>query len=189
LLSRTNFVVEAGKALLLKGPSGCGKTTLFRTISGFWPHSQGLVALAPNARVLLIPQKPYLPLGPLRTAVAYPATTFEVSDERISHALAKVGLGHLVQSLDRIEQWSDTLSLGEQQRVAFARALLMRPDVLLLDEATTALDELSEASLFRALRVELPDVAIVSSGHRSSLSALHQHSMNLGRTFAPAQPA
>ncbi len=189
LLARTNFVVEAGKALLLKGPSGCGKTILFRTISGFWPHSQGRVALAPNARVLVVPQKPYLPLGSLRTAVAYPATAFDVPDERIGDALDKVGLGHLLQSLDRVDQWSDAFSLGEQQRIAFARALLARPDVLLLDEATSALDELSEAALFRTLRAELPEAAIVSTGHRASLSDLHQHSINLDRSFAMAEPA
>lgn len=189
LLARTNFVVEAGKALLLKGPSGCGKTTLFRTISGFWPHSQGVVALAPNARVLVIPQKPYLPLGSLRTVAAYPATAFDIPDERISDALGKVGLGYLIKSLERVEQWSDALSLGEQQRIAFARALLTRPDVLMLDEATSALDELSEAALFRRLRADLPEAAIVSSGHRASLSALHHHSINLVSPFAMAQPA
>jgi len=189
LLSGTNFVVEAGKALLLKGPSGCGKTTLFRTISGFWPHSQGVVALAPNACVLVVPQKPYLPLGPLRMAVAYPATAFDVPDERISDALGKVGLGYLLESLDRVEQWSDVLSLGEQQRIAFARALLTRPDVLLLDEATSALDEFSEAALFRRLRAELPEAAIVSIGHRASLSTLHHHSINLVSPLAMVQPS
>lgn len=189
LLARTNFVVEAGKALLLKGPSGCGKTILFRTISGFWPHSQGRVALTPNARVLVVPQKPYLPLGSLRTAVTYPARALDIPDERIGDALDKVGLGHLLQSLDRVDQWSDAFSIGEQQRIAFARALLARPDVLLLDEATSALDELSEAALFRTLRAELPEVAIVSTGHRASLSALHHRSVTLDRSFAMAEPA
>lgn len=189
LLSRTNFVIEPGKALLLKGPSGCGKTTLFRTISGFWPHSQGHVALASNARMLVLPQKPYLPHGPLRAAVAYPATANDIPKERICRALADVGLGHLIQSLDQIEPWGDVLSLGEQQRVAFARAVLTKPDVLLLDEATSGLDELSEASLFRVLRAELPNVAIVSSGHRSSLSILHHRSLNLITPIALAQTA
>ncbi len=189
LLAKTNFTVEAGKTLLLKGPSGCGKTTLLRAISGFWPHSQGSVALAPNARVMALPQKPYLPLGSLRTAVAYPAPASDVPEERIVDALVKVGLGDLVPSLESLDSWGSRLSLGEQQRIAFARALLAKPDVLLMDEATSALDEFSEAALFRMLRSELPEAAIVSSGHRPSLGALHHRSLNLVSPIAMAQPA
>jgi putative ATP-binding cassette transporter len=139
--------------------------------------------------VLVLPQKPYLPLGSLRTAVTYPAAASSVPEGRIVDVLEKVGLGDLVQSLDRIDVWSNRLSLGEQQRIVFARALLMKPDVLLMDEATSAIDEFSEAALFRMLRSELPEVAIVSSGHRSSLGALHHRSMNLVSPVAMAQPA
>ena len=180
---------SAGKALLLKGSSGCGKSTLLRTICGFWPHSRGRVLLAPGARVLALPQRPYLPLGSLRAALTYPAAEDAVADERLHSALAKVGLADLVNSLDRCAQWSDILSIGEQQRIGFARALLTRADVLLLDEATSALDEASEAALFRMLRAELPNAAIVSIGHRSTLAALHHRTIDLDRPLTLAHSA
>ncbi len=189
LLERTNFTAEAGKALLLTGPSGCGKTTLLRAICGFWPHASGRVTLAPGARVLVLPQRPYLPLGSLRAAVSYPAPEHIISDERIRNGLAKVGLADLMGSLDRRDSWSDMLSLGEQQRIGFARALLTNADVLLLDEATSALDEPSEAALFRMIRTELPNAAIVSIGHRSTLASLHHRTVDLNPRFALAESA
>jgi putative ATP-binding cassette transporter len=189
LLNATYFAVEPGKALLLKGSSGCGKSTLLRTICGFWPHSRGRVLLAPGARVLALPQRPYLPLGSLRAALTYPAAEDAVADERLHSALAKVGLADLVNSLDRCTQWSDILSIGEQQRIGFARALLTRADVLLLDEATSALDEASEAALYRILRAELPNAAIVSIGHRSTLAALHHRTIDLDRPLTLAHSA
>jgi len=189
LLQRTNFAAEAGTAVLLTGPSGCGKTTLLRAICGFWPHSRGRVTLAPGARVLVLPQRPYLPLGSLRAALAYPASEHTISHDRIGSALAKVGLADLVTSLDRHDRWSDMLSLGEQQRIGFARALLMKAEVLLLDEATSALDEPSEAALFRMLRAELPNAAIVSIGHRSTLAALHHRTVDLEQRCAIAKSA
>jgi putative ATP-binding cassette transporter len=189
LLAHANFTVEAGKALLLKGPSGCGKTTLLRTICGFWPHARGRVMLAPEARVLVLPQRPYLPLGSLRAVLAYPAPERDQPDDRIRGALAKVGLGDFADDLDRVATWGDILSIGEQQRLGFARALLTNADVLLLDEATSALDEPSEATLFRMLRCELPNAAIVSIGHRSTLAALHHRSLDLERPMAAVQSA
>ena len=189
LLNATYFAVEPGKALLLKGSSGCGKSTLLRTICGLWPHSRGSVLLAPGARVLALPQRPYLPLGSMRAVLAYPAPEHAVADETLHSALAKVGLADLVNSLDRCAQWSDILSLGEQQRIGFARALLTRADVLLLDEATSALDEGSEAALFRMLRSELPPAAIVSIGHRSTLAALHHRTIDLDRPLTLAHSA
>ncbi len=189
LLERTNFTAEAGKAMLLTGPSGCGKTTLLRAICGLWPHARGRVILAPGARVLVLPQRPYLPLGSLRAAVSYPAPEHIISDERIRGVLVKVGLADLVGSLDLRDSWSDMLSLGEQQRIGFARALLAKADVLLLDEATSALDEPSEAALFRIIRTELPNAAIVSIGHRSTLASLHHRTVDLNRALALAEPA
>lgn len=189
LLEDANFTVQAGKTLLLTGPSGCGKTTLLRAICGLWPHSSGRIAMAPEARVLVLPQRPYLPLGSLRAALSYPVSEDAVSEKGLRAALAKVGLAELMPSLDRIAQWSDILSLGEQQRIGFARALLTRPDILLLDEATSALDEPSEAALFRTLKAELPNAAIVSIGHRSTLVALHHRTVDLDPRFAMAQSA
>ncbi len=189
LLNATYFTIEPGKALLLKGSSGCGKSTLLRTICGFWPHSRGRVLLAPGARVLALPQRPYLPLGSLRAVLAYPAAEHTVADETLHGALAKVGLADFADRLDRCAAWSDILSLGEQQRIGFARALLTRADVLLLDEATSALDEPSEVALFRMLRAELPKAAIVSIGHRSTLAALHHRTIDLDRRLTLAHSA
>lgn len=189
LFEDANFTVQAGKTLLLTGPSGCGKTTLLRAICGLWPHSGGRIAVAPEARVLVLPQKPYLPLGSLRAALSYPASEDSVSDKGLRAALAKVGLAELMPSLDQIARWSDILSLGEQQRIGFARALVMRPDILLLDEATSALDEPSEAVLFHALKADLPNAAIVSIGHRSTLAALHHRTVHLDQRVAMAQSA
>jgi putative ATP-binding cassette transporter len=189
LLERASFIAEAGKALLLTGPSGCGKTTLLRAICGFWPHARGRVTLAPGARVFVLPQRPYLPLGSLRAAVAYPAPEHSIADDRIRSVLAKVGLADHAGSLDRRDRWSDMLSLGEQQRIGFARAVLTKADVLLLDEATSALDEPSEAALFRLIRAELPNVAIVSIGHRSTLASLHHRTVDLNQRLAIAESA
>ena len=189
LLNATYLAIEPGKTLLLKGSSGCGKSTLLRTICGFWPHSRGRVLLAPGARVLALPQRPYIPLGTLRAVLAYPAEEHAIAEERLHSMLFKVGLSHLVDSLDECAAWSDILSLGEQQRIGFARALLTRADVLLLDEATSALDEPSEAALFRMLRAELPTAAIVSIGHRSTLAALHHRTIDLDRRLTLAHSA
>ncbi len=189
LLNATYFTIDPGSALLLKGSSGCGKSTLLRTICGFWPHSRGRVLLAPGARLLALPQRPYLPLGSLRAVLTYPAAEQAVADETLRSVLAKVGLADLADALDRCAAWSDILSLGEQQRIGFARALLTRADVLLLDESTSALDEPSEAALFRTLRGELPNAAIISIGHRSALVALHHRTIDLDRRLTIAHSA
>src|SRR5262249_37588924 len=162
-----------GEAVLLMGPSGCGKTTLFRTLAGFWPPASGRVALAPYARVFVLPQKPYLPLASLRAILAYPSPETAPQDAEALWVLKSRGLSALAARVDEDGAWSDRLSLGEQQRLGFARALLVQPDVLLLDEATSALDKAAEALLYRLLRTLLPVTAILSVGHRSSLRALH----------------
>lgn len=189
LLENMNFAVESGQALLLRGPSGCGKTTLLRAICGFWPYSGGRVALPNGGRVLVLPQAPYLPLGSLRAALAYPAEEHTVAEPDLHHALAKAGLAGLVASLDHVAPWSSVLSPGEQQRLGFARALIAQPDVLFLDEATSALDEASEAYLMRTIRAELPNAAIVSIGHRSSLVSQHHRVIDLGQQLALVQSA
>ena len=170
-----------GERVLLSGPSGSGKSTLLRAIAGIWPHGHGEVAIAPGARVLTLPQRPYLPVGTLRGALAYPDPLEKYDDERLREALEAVGLPALAARLDESAPWASILSGGEQQRLAVARALLVEPDVLMLDEATSALDEASEAALYRLLRARLPQTALLSIGHRSTLTDLHERQMTLAR--------
>jgi vitamin B12/bleomycin/antimicrobial peptide transport system ATP-binding/permease protein len=186
LVMGAHFKVGRGEALLLTGPSGAGKSTLFRALGSIWPFACGEVSVAPRARLLILSQRPYLPLGSLRSVLAYPASDRDVPSEDMRKVMHNVGLSRLADRCDDAMNWTDALSLGEQQRVAFARALLFRPDVLLLDEATSALDESSEAVLYRMLRRELPQAAIVSIGHRSTLASLHDRSIHCGWMVAAA---
>lgn len=173
LLNSVNLNIERGESLLLMAPSGAGKTTLLRTILGYWPHATGEILIRSGARLLALPQKPYFPLGSLRSVLIYPAKVEQSADEEISEVLRLTGLEHLEPSLDVVDRWNNILSVGEQQRVALARAMLLRPDILFLDEATSALDEAAEARVLTAIQNRLPDTAIVSIGHRSSLLPLH----------------
>jgi len=161
------------------GHNGAGKTTLLRAIAGIWPFGRGTVNVPRGAKVLFLPQRPYLPIGTLRHAVAYPGSGF--ADEAIRAALYDVGLDRFVGDLERSENWAQVMSGGEQQRLAFARALLYRPSWLFLDEATSALDEAGQADLLDLLRAELTDAAIVSVGHRPGLEAFHDRTMTLMR--------
>ncbi len=162
-----------GEATLVTGPSGSGKSTMFRAIAGIWPFGSGRIEQPANARVMLLPQRPYIPVGTLRGAIAYPETEDTYPDEAIVSALDAVRMPHLSSRLDQEASWAQTLSLGEQQRVAIARALLARPDWLFLDEATAALDEENEDAVYRALKERLPGTTVVSIGHRSTLAAFH----------------
>ncbi len=173
LLSGANLTLEPGRNVLLTGPSGAGKSTFFRALAGIWPYWKGRIRMPQGARVLFLPQKPYLPLGTLRHALAYPADHAGFADEEVKQVLAAVGLAHKAEDLDKAENWSQVLSGGEQQRLAFARALLNRPDWLFLDEATAALPEDAQAALYRLLAEKLPGTTVVSIGHRESLAAFH----------------
>ena len=191
----------------MTGPSGAGKTSLFRALGGVWPFGSGSIRVPKGASVLVLPQRPYLPLGSLRGALAYPGPQDAFSPEEIDDVLKAVGLGAFRDQLDETAYWADKLSGGEQQRLSIARALLQKPHWLFLDEATAALDEASEAALYRLLIERLPDSAIVSIGHRSSLVQFHgrffelqpdatgrHHLMEIGaivdaaETAAPSQP-
>ena len=178
LVRDCTLTLPAGSRVLVTGRSGCGKSTLLRTLAGIWPYGVGHVEMKEGARVLFLPQRPYLPLGSLRGALIYPATA-AAKDIRIDVALQKVGLSYLVPKLDTTDDWSRILSLGEQQRLAFARVLLVRPDWVFLDEATSALDEPREKEMYELLRRELPGLSIVSVGHRSTLFALHDEELHL----------
>lgn len=173
LLAPTTIRFRPGESVLVTGPSGAGKSTLFRSLAGIWPHWKGRITVPRGARVLFLPQKPYLPIGSLKNAACYPAQAARVADEAVREALAAVGLAHLAGDLAREENWAQVLSGGEQQRLAFARALLNRPDWLFLDEATSALPDEAGEALYRLLRERLPQTTIVSIGHRASLAALH----------------
>ena len=179
LLNTLTLALYPGQTLLIKGPSGSGKTTLLRTLAGLWPHAQGHVQRPVGTQALFLSQRPYLPLGSLRDALAYPAAASATDDPRIHAALQQVSLGHLSDRLDQVTDWSRILSIGEQQRLAFARVLFNRPQLAFLDEATSATDEGLEHALYTLLRTELPDCMLVSIGHRSTLDAFHAFRLQL----------
>jgi putative ATP-binding cassette transporter len=179
LLTDLDLELAGGASLLVKGASGSGKTTLLRSLAGLWPHVEGTVARAEDVRTLFASQQPYLPLGSLRTALAYPAPAESLTDDVAWDTLRAVQLGHLVDRLDEESDWAKTLSPGEQQRLTFGRILLTRPSLVFLDETTSALDEGMEHAMYELVRQRLPGCTIVSVGHRSSLEPLHTNELNL----------
>jgi putative ATP-binding cassette transporter len=173
------LTLAAGPAVLLTGPSGSGKSTLFRAISGIWPHVSGEIILPKDSRVMLAPQRPYIPMGALAAAIVYPAPPESYSRVEIEEALRAARLTPFIDRLDEDNNWSQRLSGGEQQRVAIARALLAQPQWLFLDEATSALDEKLEGDIYRTLRERLPKTTIVSIGHRSTLVEYHDRHIEM----------
>jgi vitamin B12/bleomycin/antimicrobial peptide transport system ATP-binding/permease protein len=171
--------IELGERVLVTGPSGSGKTSLFRALGGVWPFGEGSIRIPKGANVLVLPQRPYLPLGTLRGALAYPGPENSFTPKEIDEVIDAVGLSDLRDELDVTAYWADKLSGGEQQRLSIARALLQKPDWLFLDEATSALDEPAESELYRLLLKRLPNAAIVSIGHRSSLIQFHDRFFEL----------
>jgi vitamin B12/bleomycin/antimicrobial peptide transport system ATP-binding/permease protein len=179
LVDDLDLDVAAGTALLVTGPSGGGKTTLLRSMAELWPYASGTVRRPAADGSLFLPQQPYLPLGTLRAALAYPGPADEMDDARAAQLLRQVQLPQLADRLDEEDDWARRLSPGEQQRLGFARVLVVRPRVVFLDEATSALDEGLEQSLYTLLREELPELVIVSVGHRSSLRRFHDELLEL----------
>ena len=173
-----NLTFAANEPTLLVGASGSGKSTLFRAIAGIWPFGVGKIA-EPKASLMLLPQRPYIPIGSLRAAIAYPAPVEKFTEAAMREALAAAGLAPLADRLDETDNWQMRLSGGEQQRLAIARALLAAPDWLFLDEATSALDEASEAGIYRAIAQKLPGTTLVSIGHNATLSAFHKRRIEM----------
>lgn len=182
ILTTDAMVLRPGETALLTGPSGSGKSTLFRAIAGIWPFGDGRIAIPQGASMMLLPQRPYIPIGTLKEAVTYPGVQGAYDEGTIAEALKAARLPQLVERLQEEGFWAQTLSLGEQQRLAIARALLAKPDWLLLDEATAALDEPTEAEIYRMLAERLPETTIVSIGHRSTLIAFHERRIDMRPT-------
>ena len=179
LLTDLELDLAPGSSLLVKGPSGSGKTTLLRSLAGLWPHVSGAINRPPDDLVMFCSQQPYLPLGSLRGALAYPVPAGALADDTAQEALRAVQLGHLVDRLDEEIEWSKMLSPGEQQRLAFGRIALARPALVFLDETSAALDEGMEKAMYDLIRFRNPQCTIVSVGHRSSLEALHGDELRL----------
>ena len=173
LVRRADAVIRPGERVLIQGESGTGKSTLFRALAGVWPWGTGRICVPDRATAMFLPQRPYLPLGTLRGALAYPAPAKDFDEKAMVAALKRCGLEACSERLDDEERWDRTLSLGEQQRLAFARALLHRPRWVFLDEATAALDEENQDAMMEMLRDELPDTAVISIGHRPGLERHH----------------
>jgi putative ATP-binding cassette transporter len=181
LVAADGFSINSNERTLVTGPSGAGKSTLFRAIAGVWPFGSGSIAIPAKATLMVLPQRPYFPIGSLKAAVVYPAEAGAFGSDRVRDILTAVGLPQLASRLEEEAHWSRMLSLGEQQRLGLARALLHEPQYLFLDEATASLDEASEAMLYRLLEEKLPATTIVSIGHRSTLEAFHQRNVVLTR--------
>jgi vitamin B12/bleomycin/antimicrobial peptide transport system ATP-binding/permease protein len=181
LIAPVTLSFKPHEPVLLRGPSGSGKSTLFRVLAGLWPFATGNIRLPAGAKTLFLPERPYVPIGTLREALWYPARPAVGCETEERAALAAVGLSAFSQRLDEDAHWAQALALGEQQRLAIAGALLIKPDWLFLDEATSATDEAEEATLYRTLANTLPSTTIVSIGHRGSLEAFHRRVIAVDR--------
>jgi vitamin B12/bleomycin/antimicrobial peptide transport system ATP-binding/permease protein len=189
IVEDANLSLVSEMPALFVGPSGSGKSTLFRAIAGIWPYGQGQIDLPASAKLMLLPQKPYIPIGSLRAALAYPGAPEQYGDPALRGALEAAQLGYLADKLDVEGVWQQQLSGGEQQRLSIARVLLEKPDWLFLDEATTAVDEAMEAAIYRVLRERLPKTTIVSIGHRATIAQYHERRLEMqpsgGGVFTP----
>jgi vitamin B12/bleomycin/antimicrobial peptide transport system ATP-binding/permease protein len=178
LVNPLDLHLDPGDTMVITGRSGSGKTTLLRSLAQLWPYTSGKMR-CPIDRTMFLSQLPYVPLGDLRAVVAYPAEPAEIADVDLQQALAKVALGHLIIRLNEVADWAKVLSPGEQQRIAFARVLLHKPQAVFMDEATSALDEGLEFTLYRQLRTELPDTVVVSVSHRPTVEQHHEQHLQL----------
>jgi putative ATP-binding cassette transporter len=179
IVNETEVDIAPGEKVLIVGDSGSGKSTLVRAIAGLWPWGDGQVVMQRGSKLLMLPQKPYVPLGSLRRATTYPMAADAVQDDQVRTALEAVGLGHLLDRLDEEGPWEQTLSGGEKQRLAFARLIIHKPNLIVLDEATSALDPESQERLMRLINERLPEATLISVGHRPELEAFHERKLVL----------
>ena len=182
LLQNLNLTINQGDSLLIMGRSGCGKSTLIRTLAGIWPFGQGAITIPEGQSLLFLPQRPYLPLGTLRESVLYPYGPNFTTEEHIRRVMELCKLNEFIDQLDDVEDWSHVLSLGEQQKIAFVRAVLQQPNWLFLDEATSAIDEGTERELYNLVRIHLKNTAVISVGHRSTLIDYHNRKLIIDDT-------
>lgn len=182
VVDETRVRIDRGEKVLVVGESGAGKSTLIRAIAGLWPWGEGEISIRKGAKLFFMPQRPYVPVGTLKHAVAYPNPTESISDDDVVKALTDAGLGHLT---DRINAegvpWERTLSGGEQQRLTFAQLFIQKPDIIVMDEATSALDPETQERLMESLSERLPDAAMISVGHRPELEVFHNRRLVLAR--------
>jgi putative ATP-binding cassette transporter len=181
LVNASDISIGVGERVLVSGPSGSGKSTLFRATGGIWPFGSGTILVPKNAKVMMLPQRPYFPIAPLAAAIAYPAEPGTFDNAKVAELISAVGLPVLAERVEEEAHWNRMLSLGEQQRLGLARAILHAPDYLFLDEATASLDEAAEAALYKLLEQRLGAATIVSIGHRSTLAAFHRRRLAFNR--------
>jgi vitamin B12/bleomycin/antimicrobial peptide transport system ATP-binding/permease protein len=181
MVNADDISIKLGERVLVSGPSGAGKSTLFRALAGIWPFGSGTIHVPKNARMMILPQRPYFPIAPLAAAVAYPSEPGSFDSAQVAELVAAVGLPDLAAHIEEEEHWNRMLSLGEQQRLGIARAILHAPDYLFMDEATASLDEPAEAALYKLLEQRLATATIVSIGHRTTLAAFHNRRLTLTR--------
>ena len=179
VIEEANVSVMPGERVLIVGETGAGKSTLFRAVAGLWPWGSGTILTPKPESMAFLPQRPYLPLGTLRNALTYPAAVDAFSDADVRQALERCGLGNLIDKLDKDDRWDKELSLGEQERLAFARVLLHKPAWVFLDEATAALDEGSQANVMGLFNAELKNTTVMSIGHRPDLAAYHTRTLQI----------
>jgi putative ATP-binding cassette transporter len=184
LVSASDISINSGDRVLLTGPSGAGKSTLFRAIGGIWRFGSGTIVVPQSSHLMILPQRPYFPISPLKDSISYPAPSGSFASDDIAELLHDVGLHDLAHRLTEECHWNRMLSLGEQQRLGFVRAILERPDYLFLDEATACVDEEAESQMYQLLRLRLPNTTTVSIGHRSTLMVHHDRKLILVRDGA-----
>src|ERR1019366_4138559 len=171
--------IAPGERVLIVGETGRGKSTLFRAVAGLWPWGSGTILTPAPEAMAFLPQRPYLPLGTLRNALSYPSPSDAFPHADVRQALERCDLGHLITKLDQVERWDNELSLGEQERLAFARLLLHKPGWVFLDEATAALDEDSQRHVMSLFDAELKNTTVLSIGHRPDLAVFHTRTLQL----------